>query len=90
MRAIVRLALLVALAGACSNAPSNGQEGAPCVRLAQCASGLACVEGMCTTDLTALAEAGLVPVLDAGAPMDGATADVAMPDGSVPDDDAGN
>jgi hypothetical protein len=51
---------------ACSSAPEGGEEGAACVRLAQCAPGLACVERMCTSDLTSLGEAGVVPILDAG------------------------
>lgn len=51
---------------ACSSASEGGAEGAPCVRLAQCAPGLACVERMCTADLSSLGEAGVVPVLDAG------------------------
>lgn len=53
---------------ACSSAPEGGVEGAACVRLAQCAPGLACVERRCTADLSSLGEAGVVPILDAGAP----------------------
>lgn len=71
--------------GACANSPSNGQEGAACVRLAQCAPGLACVDNMCTVDLAALAEAGTVPVLDAGGTMD-----AVVDDAVVVDQDAGN
>jgi hypothetical protein len=39
--------------------------GAACLRTAQCDTtmGLACVAGVCTTDLGALAEAGTVPML---------------------------
>lgn len=92
LKRIAQVASLVGMASlaGCSNGPLNGQEGAACVRLAQCAPGLACVDGMCTTDLTALAEAGVVPVLDAGALMDVVLVDVATPDAVVPEDDAGN
>lgn len=83
-RTLALLGLLGALVG-CARSPSNGQEGAACVRLAQCAPGLACVDGACSTDLTALAEAGMVPILDAGLMLDAAVADVV-----VADVDAGN
>lgn len=87
LKRIAQVASLLGLASlaGCPNAQVNGQEGAACVRLAQCAPGLACVDGMCSTDLTALAEAGVVPILDAGALMD-----VATPDAVAPEDDAGN
>lgn len=71
--------LITAVTG-CAGSALNGEEGAACVRLAQCASGLACVNGMCSSDLTALAEAGMVPVLDSGV----------VPDVVVNDEDAGN
>jgi len=81
----VLIAFSVWLVG-CAEAGANGPEGAACIRLAQCAPGLACVEGMCSTDLGPLAEAGLVPVLDAGVMLDAG----ALPDVAVVDLDSGN
>jgi hypothetical protein len=71
---------------ACDGNSANGAEGSACVRLAQCAPGLACVNGACSSDLSGLAEAGGVPVLDAAVPFDAGV----LPDAAVVDMDAGN
>lgn len=69
------LLLVVMLLVGCSREVGAGGPGSPCVRAVQCMPGLACVNGMCSNDLSLL-EGGTVPVadagmmLDAGAPMD--------------------
>jgi hypothetical protein len=73
--------------------------GGDCVRSTECDVGLVCIEGLCTNDLSGLADPGEVPDLseeDAAAPaidaavVDGETPDAALPvlDGSVPVIDA--
>lgn len=57
---------MLATAG-CSNLRTNQPSGAACVRSVECAAGLACVSGMCSSDLSSLAEAGTLPPLDLGA-----------------------
>ncbi|WP_236605381.1 hypothetical protein [Sandaracinus amylolyticus] len=49
----------------CSGAPTNLAEGARCVRSTQCAVGLACNMGVCTSDLDGFGM-GTVPSADAG------------------------
>jgi hypothetical protein len=44
---------------------SLGAQGDVCVRASQCEPGLACVAGMCTSDLSGL-EGGVVPNRDSG------------------------
>lgn len=91
-RMVKRVAVWLWLAsiGGCANAEMNAQEGEACIRLSQCAPGLACVQGMCTTDLAALAEAGMVPILDSGALMDAPALTDAQPDVPMVDNDSGN
>jgi len=81
--ALCFVSLITALAAlGCSDAGSDLGAGETCVRTAQCANGLACVEGRCTTDVGGIG--GTVP--DAGAAMDGAVMrlDGAV-DGAMPD-----
>lgn len=65
---------LVAVAGAgCSELRTNQPAGAACVRSVECMAGLACVESMCSSDLSSLAEAGTLPPLDLGGGDGGVT-----------------
>ncbi len=69
---------------ACGDASARGGPGESCLRTSQCdiVQGLACIAGMCTTDLGALAEAGMVPpMMDGGAPVDAPMADAPGVDG---------
>ena len=52
---------------ACAAPQTNQPAGSACIRSTQCAPGLACSGGICTNDLSALAEAGTLPPLDMGA-----------------------
>jgi len=62
--------LLTWALAACAAPQTNQPAGSRCIRSTQCAPGLACSGGMCTTDLSALAEAGTLPPADMG-PTDG-------------------
>ena len=69
--ALCFVSLITALAAlGCSDAGSDLGAGETCIRTAQCANGLACVEGRCSTDVGELGERGTVP--DAGTAVDGA------------------
>ncbi len=75
MRAATTMALVLSAAavlGSCGDAGTGLGAGESCVRTAQCGDGLACVAGVCSRDVGALAEAGMVP--DAGG--DGAVVDM--------------
>jgi hypothetical protein len=78
-------ALLLAGAG-CAGVPQGLGPGEPCTRTAQCAAGLACVQGECSDDLDGLG--GTVPTLDAGIPPQGDAAP-AVDAGTPPPEDAG-
>lgn len=56
---------------ACAAPQTNQPAGSACIRSTQCAPGLACSGGICTNDLSALAEAGTLPPLDMGVESDG-------------------
>ena len=56
---------------ACAVPQTNQPAGSACIRSTQCAPGLACSGGICTNDLSALAEAGTLPPLDMGVATDG-------------------
>ncbi len=56
---------------ACAAPQTNQPAGSACIRSTQCAPGLACSGGVCTNDLSALAEAGTLPPLDMGVETDG-------------------
>jgi hypothetical protein len=86
MRTLVTVG--VALLAGCSEAPTRLAEGGACIRTSQCGPGLACVARRCSSDLGPLAEAGMVPVLDAG-PMDAEPLDGDAVDAPPPDVDAG-
>lgn len=64
--------------GACS--VEEGGSGADCLRSTECQSGLVCIEGVCSDDLSAIEDPGEVPELmpDTGMEM------MAMPDASEP------
>ena len=47
--------------GGCS--VEEGGAGADCVRSAECALGLVCIEGLCSNDLSAIEDPGEVPEL---------------------------
>jgi hypothetical protein len=85
-------ALLLAGAG-CAGVPQELGPGEPCTRTAQCAAGLACVQGECSDDLDGLG--GTVPALDAGIPPQGDAALAVDADpqpedaGTPPPEDAG-
>lgn len=49
------------LLGGCS--VDQGGAGADCVRSAECAMGLVCIEGLCSNDLSAIEDPGEVPEL---------------------------
>lgn len=74
---------------ACGDAGSDLQAGDRCARSVQCADGLACVMGLCSSDIGALADAASpipIPEQDAGL-VDGATSDGQAPsDTGVPVD----
>ena len=71
-RAFGRLLVTLALSapfGGCS--VKEGGAGADCVRSTECQMGLVCIEGMCSADLSLIADPGEVPELvpDAGMEM---------------------
>jgi hypothetical protein len=72
----------------CSTVRTNQPAGAACVRSAECEPGLACVANMCSNDLSSLAEAGTLPPLDLGSPVDGGVIvdDLGVDSGSAPSD----
>lgn len=77
--------LALVLVFGCGKPASSLAAGEACTRTVECANGLACVAGVCGSDLTDLVNGGTVPVLpDAGGvPLpDGS---VLPPDGSTPD-----
>jgi hypothetical protein len=58
----VSLSVMVAgVLGGCS--VEEGGAGADCVRSAECALGLVCIEGACSNDLSAIEDPGEVPEL---------------------------
>ena len=83
---------LAGTAFACS--VQDGAAGDECLRSTECASGLVCIEGICSDDLSSIADPGTVPMFmpetamepepDAGELPDGAmatpTSDAAMTD----------
>jgi len=74
------LCTLTVLSWGCSGPASDRAAGESCFRTSECADGLACVSGQCTTDLGLLLEAGMPALLP----------DSAMPDaGPVVVRDAG-
>lgn len=50
----------------CGDDGSGAGPGESCFRTAQCADGLACVAGQCSSDVTGIGEGGVVPPFDAG------------------------
>jgi len=42
---------------------SEGEPGDECLRSTECAAGLVCIEGVCSDDLSSIADPGEVPVL---------------------------
>lgn len=63
----VAMLWLAAGTGACS--VEEGGAGQDCLRSAECAPGLVCIEGICSDDLSSIADPGEVPMLtpeDAG------------------------
>ncbi|MCS6799395.1 MAG: hypothetical protein NZ898_12865 [Myxococcota bacterium] len=68
VRIVLTSSAVTMLLGLCAcEGPSSGlAEGATCVRTSQCARGLACVRGRCSSDLGPLAEAGVLPPIDTG------------------------
>jgi hypothetical protein len=54
-------AVVAGVLGGCS--VEEGGAGADCVRSAECALGLVCIEGLCSNDLSAIADPGEVPEL---------------------------
>jgi hypothetical protein len=73
------LVLWLVLGAACSAPPLKGKGGV-CHSLSDCKSGLACIDGKCSTDLTSIA--GEVP--DYGA-VDAGLADAGAADAGVRD-----
>ena len=80
-----------------------GAEGETCVRTSQCEMLLACVDGVCTSELDSVADQSTIPDLAQGPEgddmADAAMADAAMVDAAMvvdagvspgADDDAGN
>lgn len=55
------LGVLALLLGGCDESRSGRKAGERCRRSADCEAKLACVSGMCSNDLTPLAEAGIIP-----------------------------
>lgn len=82
------LAVLMGVLAGCAQTELRGMGGR-CVRSDQCEPLLACVGGVCTTDLSGL-EGGVVPSMDSGQPpMDGAVLDAAPPADTGPPMDSG-
>jgi hypothetical protein len=54
-------AVVAGVLGGCS--VEQGGAGADCVRSAECAMGLVCIEGLCSSDLSAIDDPGEVPEL---------------------------
>jgi hypothetical protein len=81
-RLVARCLLGVCALGACS--VDEGGEGSDCVRSTECALGLVCIEGACSSDLAAIADLGEVPEL-----MTEAGTEMAVPDASERVPDAG-
>lgn len=68
--ATIALGLALGSAFGLGCATETAERGQACTRTAQCAPGLACVEGECSSDLDAIGRQGSVPMLmmpDAGA-----------------------
>lgn len=81
------IAVVAALGGGLGCSLSQGGSGDKCVRSAECAGGLACVEGLCSTDLQAIADQSMPADLGMrDAAVDAAT-DAAI-DGAPPGTDA--
>jgi hypothetical protein len=68
----LRLALLVLFAASQGCSVQSADKGGACTRSAQCAEGLACVDGKCSSDLQSIAKGNTVPKLGLG--NDAATA----------------
>jgi hypothetical protein len=76
--------LLAAFACVPACSAQRAGRGDACTRSAQCAAGLACVEGECSGDIDALGRQGDVPML-----MPDAAIDAAEGADATTDDDAG-
>lgn len=84
----VLLSCAVALPG-CVRETGFAGEGETCVRSVECSAGLACVAGMCTSDLSLL-EGGMVPLgMDAGPRVDAGAPPMMDSGGPPPPVDAG-
>jgi len=72
--------LVSAAVSGCASPVMDRPAGEICLRASECAPGLACVEGFCSSDLGAIG--GILPNLDGGAVADGST-DGALADASM-------
>ena len=67
--AVLCLGVAIGAPGGCATTDLSNRGG-PCTRASDCAAGLACVDGVCSDDLSRL-DAGSVPnLLDTGTPPD--------------------
>jgi hypothetical protein len=80
--------VLVVLGWLCACSWSTGGSGDTCTRSTECNGGLACIEGACSDDLSALEDPGSVPVLvrDAATGDDALDASGDAASGAVDDD----
>ncbi|HEY8432656.1 MAG TPA: hypothetical protein VIL20_30000 [Sandaracinaceae bacterium] len=85
--ALTWLSLSLVWASGCARETGYAAAGESCVRSVQCQAGLACVGGVCTTDLSGL-EGGVVPMppVDAAMMIDAGMDAATPPDAASPPD----